>query len=686
MISKLDSASTQIVQEYTRSEIIQGGEISRSAIDHCYTNTPEKLSKPEVMAVGDSDHLGVVVTKYAKVIVMKPRTVTKRSYKQFNVEQFLTEVSNSKINGKVTACTGLEEAAEVFEEMFKKILDENAPIKTFQMRKHYSPFISDKTKLLMMERNTLEEEAVKNADKKAEKEAKKLSKQLKKAVEKDEKEYYKKDFGENMDSSSAWRTAKVILGVNNNLAPTVIKKVDDKGAVEMVTNPQKLANMFNNFFRKKVELLRQKTNKPPTVQPAERLKKWLDSRANPPPPFELKIINIEMFRKIMKKMKPKRVHGVDFIDAYSLKVASPLIEDSLMHLINLSIKESLFAARWKPQLIYPLHKKNEKDLIENYRPVSHLVQIGKMVEYAVYFQIVDHFVQHSLFHRNHHGSLANHSTATAIIQLFDMWLEAAENNQLSGVCLLDQSAAYDLLCHVILKKKLSLYNFKDSSIDWLMSYLGDRTQMVQVESRRSSPLGCGDTAVPQGSVLGGLLHVINSNDFPSCHDEGESVVYVDDDSDSVSASDPEVLRDLIEKEAGNSASWLQDNRLCVDGEKSKLLVVGTKRLRDLKIENEMRIVVDDKEITESKSEKLLGVVVNNQLTWKNHLYGDKDHEGLIPQLGKRLGMMKHLSKYMSKDKLKTFSSGIFYSKLSYCLPVFGKHFCFLGMHHAKLCK
>ena len=114
-----------------------------------------------------------------------------------------------------------------------------------------------------------------------------------------------------------------------------------------------------------------------------------------------------------------------------------------------------------------------------------------------------------------------------------MWLEAAENNQLSGVCLLDQSAAYDLLCHVILKKKLSLYNFKDSSIDWLMSYLGDRTQMVQVESRRSSPLGCGDTAVPQGSVLGGLLHVINSN----------GVAYVDDES--VSASHPEVLRDLI---------------------------------------------------------------------------------------------------------------------------------------------
>ena len=180
--------------------------------------------------------------------------------------------------------------------------------------------------------------------------------------------------------------------------------------------------------------------------------------------------------------------------------------------------------------------------------------------------------------------------------------------------------------------------------------------------------------MPQGSVLGGLVHVINSNDFPACHQQAESIVYVDDDSDIVSNKDPEHLRDSIEQEAGNSAQWLKDNRLCVAGEKSKLLVIGTKQLKASKSLREMTISVDNKEITESKSEKLLGVVINNELTWKNHLYGDEENEGLVKQLSKRLGVMKKMARYMERENLQFVASGLFYSKLNYCLPVYGNVF------------
>ena len=370
-------------------------------------------------------------------------------------------------------------------------------------------------------------------------------------------------------------------------------------------------------------------------------------------------------------MKSKRVHGTDWIDSYSIKMASPLLEDNLLHMVNLSIRQSKFATNWKPQLIHPLHKKKAKDLIENYRPVSHLVQVRKITEYAVSFQIIEHFTKHDLFHPNHHGSLAGHSTATAVIQLFDLWLEAAEQHELSAVCLLDQSAAYDLLRHKSYCEKLRIYNFSETTVSWVMSYLSGRSQQVVVESKMSDPIPVEDDGVPQGSVLGGLFHLINSNDFPACHEEGEAIVYVDDDSDTVHAAEPERLKELIQIEADNSASWLSDNGLCVAGDKSKLLVIGTRQRRNQKMNHKMSINVDGKEVVETASEKLLGVVINNELTWKNHLHGDADNEGLITQLSKRLGILKQLSRRMSLERLKLFAAGIFYSKLSYCLPVFG---------------
>ena len=91
----------------------------------------------------------------------------------------------------------------------------------------------------------------------------------------------------------------------------------------------------------------------------------------------------------------------------------------------MSIKSSTFSTLWKPQLIFPSHKKSDKSLIENYRPVSHLVEIRKLVEYEIFDQVLGHFLDNSLFHENHHGGLPDHSTTTALIQLNNMFLEDA---------------------------------------------------------------------------------------------------------------------------------------------------------------------------------------------------------------------------------------------------------------------
>ena len=529
----LEEASEQLVTETTRTELV-AGTVQRSIIDHCYTDVKEKITGPFVEAVGDSDHLGVRIIKYCRNPVSQPQAIKKRVYKNFCVEGFLTDIFHSNINTSVTSHESIEGASEAFRNEFCAILDHHAPIQTIQVRKKYCPYLSDETKVLMAERNTLQKEASKNGDKVLMEEFKIKSKEVKKIVNLEKKLGMMKDLGEKDTIKAAWKAARNILGINRNLSPTSLK--DEKGNV--TTNPSKMATLLNSYFTQKVKTLREKTNTPPTIHPVKRLEQWLNRRQSPPPPFKIQQISRRQLRSLIKKMKGGRSSGVDKIDSFSLKLAAPLIEDALLHLVNLSIRTNSFSSFWKHQLIFPQHKKKEKNLVENYRPVSHLVEVGQLVEQAVYFQVVDHFLTNDLFHRNHHGGLPNHSTTSALIQLHDMFLEAAEQKKLSAALLLDQSAAYDLLDHKILLEKLTKYNFDEQSIQWFSSYLSGRCQSVQVEAKQSPTEDLGDHAAPQGSVLGGLLFIINENDFPACRVVGESVLYVDDDTDVVSDPDP----------------------------------------------------------------------------------------------------------------------------------------------------
>lgn len=152
----------------------------------------------------------------------------------------------------------------------------------------------------------------------------------------------------------------------------------------------------------------------------------------------------------MKKIKSKKGHGFDYMDSYSLKLAFPHIEDVLLHLVNLSIKNGEYASIWKIQLVKSLHKKDDPLEAKNYRPVSHIIEVGNIVEYVIHDQVYNHFISNNLFHENHHGFLGQHSTATALIQLYDTWLKAKEDKELSAALLLDLSAAFHVVHHSIL--------------------------------------------------------------------------------------------------------------------------------------------------------------------------------------------------------------------------------------------
>ena len=208
----LETSSYQLVKEPTRLGNTTGEGVSATCIDHCYTNVPEKIKSIQVVGAGNSDHLGVVIKKFTKFPVSKPQSVKKRNYKEFDIGNFLTDIYNSDINTIVTGASTIDTAAEAFENIFKSTLNAHAPMKVFHMRKNYSPFLSEETKELILNRKALQEEAAKTKCKILIKEFNSHCKEVKKAVAKDEEEFFKKGFDDGMDSAKAWRTANELLG------------------------------------------------------------------------------------------------------------------------------------------------------------------------------------------------------------------------------------------------------------------------------------------------------------------------------------------------------------------------------------------------------------------------------------------------------------------------------------------
>ena len=117
------------------------------------------------------------------------------------------------------------------------------------------------------------------------------------------------------------------------------------------------------------------------------------------------------------------------------------------------------------------------------------------------------------FNPSHHAYRSFHSTTTAMLQMYNTWLEAIEDGELAGVCMVDMSAAFDVVDTELLLKKLSLYGFDRNAIQWMWSYLSYRSQCVYIEGSMSSLLPL-EAGVPQGSILGPIFYTIFTNELP----------------------------------------------------------------------------------------------------------------------------------------------------------------------------
>ena len=666
----------QLVNQVTRIRKV-GDAVQRSCLDHITTNCVSKMSSPELIGLSKSDHLGISIVKKSREIRSSPKTTKKRVYKNFCKEKFLKDISEAKEKGlfeDIFRQEDIDQAAVIFTNVFKQILENHAPLQIIQNRSNYIPYVTKEIKEAMILRDQLKVEAAKTGIlddfDKYKVERNKVTYMLRNA----KKNYYDEKFNdENASSSEIWKTAYSALGSFRSSFPSQVMIFGN-----LVSKPILLASGMNKFFVRKIEDL--KGNDSPSIHPeaTDVLRSFLSRKEIPQEGFKLREITSSEMKKLIKGLKGKKSCGLDWVCGFSLKMAAPILSEELRCLTNLSIRSSKFTTGWKYTKVLPGFKnKGSRYEAKFYRPISNLSEISKITERAVHNQIFEYFEKFSLFHPNHHGFLRKHSTATALQQIFDFWITAIDEGKFCGSLLLDLSAGFDVIDFEILLKKLKLYGFQEDTVSWFRSYLVDRSQCVQIESAFSPflPIKWG---VPQGSILGPLIFIIFINELPEIVETFNSpmdssiVVFADDNTPMSKHKNPDQLIENLEVQALKVTNWFHQNKMIVSGEKTKFLVVGTQANRSANIEDKtLKIVVDGHEVIESKSEKLLGLIINNVGTWKSHLHGDSENPGLLKDLSKRIGMLKQLRKHLPAARYKMIISGIFTSKLTYGINAWG---------------
>ena len=286
-----------------------------------------------------------------------------------------------------------------------------------------------------------------------------------------------------------------------------------------ITDEYDKATILNEHFASQTQLDTQDRDLP-----------RLDPPPHPVPQLaEVQVTELEVL-KILNTLDVNKSSGPDKIPNKLLKMCALLLASPLCKLFNKSLQSGAFPLIWKRACVTPVYEqKGPSSDPTNYRPISLLPTLSKILEKLIFNKIYDHLSENNLLTEKQSGYRPGHSTHLQLLYLTHQMYSALNDNKNFTAIFLDISKYFDKIWHDGLIAKCEIqYNISGSLLAWLISYLKDRSQVVRVGSSISNSqkisAGC-----PQGSVLGPLLALMYLNDI-SKHTENEALFYADDTS------------------------------------------------------------------------------------------------------------------------------------------------------------
>ncbi|CAH2109003.1 unnamed protein product [Euphydryas editha] len=365
--------------------------------------------------------------------------------------------------------------------------------------------------------------------------------------------------------------------------------------------------------------------------------------------------------KIIDKLDCKTSAGIDNITTKDIKCIGYSMAGHFSKCFNQLFIEGKFPDTLKIAKVSPIYKSGPRTDPSNYRPISVLPIISKILERIIYSRLDQYLTSINFLTERQYGFRSRSSTLAATIDLVTNIKMRIDQRKIVLGVFIDLKKAFDTVNHDLLIRKLVNVGIIGSALDMLKSYLSNRQQVTKIGEYRSSPkrISCG---VPQGSILGPLLFLIYINSISYIKLNGELTLYADDTCLFYHGSCIHEITRLAQEDLNLLFNWFQSNLLTINVPKTCYCIFKAKN-KIIPTFNKLKI--DSKPLTEKNSETYLGLRIDKNLNWQVQINHIKT------KLSSFLGAIRHSVGCLPREiRLMIYNSYV-KSHLSYLIEIWG---------------
>ena len=365
-------------------------------------------------------------------------------------------------------------ALSYFKSLFLDITNKHAPLRKYKVKGRVNPWFTDHLSDKIHERHLAWAIARKSKSQSDWIHFRHLRNKCMSLIRKAKSDYYIKEMSDMKNTSKFW---KVFKSMSSSTSDSVLPK-EIRVENEIITDKTKMLYILNQHFIASDKLF----EKEMPLKTAQN-----SSYAEQKLPFDFNVtpITINEVRDALKKINIKKSAGPDGLDPHLLQIAAEIIVEPLTHIFNLTIENGQIPKIWKAANVVPLLKGGDPANPNNYRPISKLSVLGKILEGLISNQLKEFLSKNCILNDLQSGFRKKHGTVTATMKVLND-ITAIDEKEHCAALFLDLSKAFDTVDHSVLLQKLVNIGFSSKSVKWFENYLSDRTQSVQADGLSSS--------------------------------------------------------------------------------------------------------------------------------------------------------------------------------------------------------